>query len=373
MRPAAERDPLSPRARILLPALLLVLLLFSWHRYQQEPARAHFLVSGSAMGTSWSVKVADPGLEAERERAVTAAATEAIERVDALMSTWRADAELVRFNAQPVGRPFAAAPETLRVFAIAQRVSEASGGAFDVTVAPLVDAWGFGAGARPAVPRRPDAAKLAALRRRVGHRFLVLDPEAGTLTKRVDGVACDLSAVAKGFAVDAVADALDVLGLAHYLVEIGGELRSRGLRGDGTVWRVAIEKPTAEGRRVHRVVALRDAAMATSGDYRSYYELEGRRYSHTIDPRSGEPVAHGLASVTVIHPRAAEADAWATALNVLGPEDGYSVASAQGLAAYLLVRRDAGFETRMTPEFEPWLVDATPCLPSSERCSSSES
>jgi thiamine biosynthesis lipoprotein len=360
MRPAAERDPLSPRARILLPLLLLALVVASWHRYQVEPPRAHFSVAGSAMGTSWSVKVADAGLDDAQQRAIADAVAASIERIDALMSTWRKDSELSALNALPQGQAFELAPETFRVFEIAQRVSELSDGAFDVTVSPLVDAWGFGAGTRVLEPVRPAADELRSLTARVGYRKLELDRVAGSITKRAAGVECDLSAVAKGFAVDAVAMALHDLGVQAFLVELGGELRAAGVRRDGAVWRVAIEEPDAGGRRIHRVVALHDAAMATSGDYRNYYELEGRRVSHTIDPRSGEPIAHRLASVTVIHPEAAQADAWATALNVLGPEAGYSLARAQGLAAYFLIRNpDGSFRPEMTQSFEPWLADAS--------------
>ncbi len=361
MRPAAERDPLSPRARILLPLLLLALVLATWHRYQLEPPRTHGYVGGSAMGTTWSVKVADDGLDDAQERAITDAATSSIERVDALMSTWRVDSELVRLNAQPPGSAFPVAPETFRVFEIAQRVSALSGGAFDVTVSPLVDAWGFGAGARALEPARPSPDELRELRARVGYEKLELDRAAGTITKRAIGVECDLSAVAKGFAVDEVARKLHELGIDDFLVEIGGELRASGVRLDGAVWRVAIEEPDALDRRIHRVVALRDAAMATSGDYRNYYELEGKRVSHSIDPRTGAPIRHRLASVTVIHAEAAEADALATALNVLGPQAGYSLAKAEGLTAYFLIRDpDGRFRTEMTQSFSAWLAADAP-------------
>jgi thiamine biosynthesis lipoprotein len=361
MRPAAERDPLSPRARILLPLLLLTLLVVTWHRYQSEPPQPHFYVGGSAMGTTWSVKVADERLDDAQERAITDAATSTLERIDALMSTWRVDSELVRLNAHAHGSAFPVAPETFRVFEIAQRVSVLSGGAFDVTVSPLVDAWGFGAGARTVEPVSPSSDELRELRSRVGYTQLVLDRAAQTITKRAAGVECDLSAVAKGFAVDEVARSLHELGFENFLVEIGGELRGAGVRLDGAAWRVAIEEPDALGRRIHRVVALRDAAMATSGDYRNYYELGGQRVSHTIDPRTGEPIRHRLASVTVIHAEAAEADALATALNVLGPQAGYSLAEAEGLTAYFLIRNpDGSFRTQMTQSFAAWLASDMP-------------
>jgi thiamine biosynthesis lipoprotein len=165
-------------------------------------------------------------------------------------------------------------------------------------------------------------------------------------------VVCDLSAIAKGYGVDQVAEALVALGHGDFLVEVGGEMRARGRRLDGEPWRVAIETPDSDVRRVWETLLLRDMALATSGDYRSYYEAGGRRYSHTIDPRSGRPVEHELASVSVLHAEAIWADALATALNVLGPEAGYALAEAEGWAAYFLVRDPAGqFSPRETPAF----------------------
>jgi thiamine biosynthesis lipoprotein len=162
-----------------------------------------------------------------------------------------------------------------------------------------------------------------------------------------------LSAIAKGYAVDQVADALRGLGYGDFLIELGGEVRAQGRRPDGAFWRVAIERPDSALRAVFEVVPLRDFALATSGDYRDYYELGGRRISHTIDPRTGRPVEHALASVSVLHPDAVHADALATALTVLGPEAGYALAEREGLAAYFIVRRkEGGFSSFATPAFE---------------------
>ncbi|NNL67562.1 MAG: FAD:protein FMN transferase, partial [Myxococcales bacterium] len=188
------------------------------------------------------------------------------------------------------------------------------------------------------------------------------------LAKARPAIACDLSAVAKGYAVDELARALGALGHERFLVEVGGELRGRGGHLDGAPWRVAIEAPVTLDREIHRVLALRDLSMATSGDYRNYYEQDGRRISHTLDPRSGRPIEHRLASVTVLHPEAVWADAWATALNVLGPDEGYTVAVEQGLAAYFIVRADVptdegSYGVRMTAAFEPHLADAPEAAP----------
>ena len=179
------------------------------------------------------------------------------------------------------------------------------------------------------------------------------DAQPPTLTKRHPEVAADLSAVAKGHAADRVAQRLVAAGFDGFLVEVGGELRARGLRPDGTPWRVAIEEPVFEGRSIHRVLALEDHAIATSGDYRNYRETaDGIRVTHTIDPRTARPITHGLASVTVIHREAAWADAWATALNVLGPDEGYLLAERESLAATFIVRDGDGFEARSTPALD---------------------
>jgi len=346
---------LPRRARIALPVLILLLALLSWHRYSQTPERPFLSWSGFALGTNWTVKVAEADLPEARQQAVARSIAERLERVDRLMSTWKEDSELSRFNRHASPDPFPIAPETLRVFEISEAVSRLSDGAFDVTVGPLVDAWGFGAPGRPA--SAPDAATLEALRQRVGWRQLRIDKKESSLRKDRPDVVCDLSAVAKGYAVDLVAEGLLELGHPNHLVEIGGELRARGSHLDGSPWRVAIEQPDPAGRSIHRIVELRDRALATSGDYRNRYEIEGQTVAHAIDPRTGRPADHGLASVTVVHPEAAWADALATALQVAGPEAGRALAEAQELPAYFIVREpDGSFRTFMTPAFEPMLV-----------------
>ena len=343
---------LSRRAKIALPVVIALLALLSWHRYTQMPETALTEWRGEIFGTSWSAKVSTELAPVARD-AIAQEIDETLARIDALMSTWKADSELSRFNALRSTEPFPIAPDTAAVLAIALEVGERSGGAFDVTVGPLVEAWGFGASEAPA--EGPDAETIAALRARVGQGQLVLDadPAAPTLAKRHPEVAADLSAVAKGYAVDRVAQLLLAAGFDGFLVEIGGELRAQGRRPDGTPWRVAIEEPVFEGRAIHRVLALEEHAIATSGDYRNYRETaDGTRVSHTIDPRTARPIAHGLASVTVLHREAAWADAWATALNVLGPDEGYLLAERESLAATFIVRDGDGFEARSTPALD---------------------
>jgi len=347
---SGRAEILTPRARVLLPVFLAALVALAFRQlFWLAPAEA--VLRGATMGTTWSVTLAASGRTRADLRAARAAIEGQLEAVDARMSTWRADSELSRFNRHESLAPFPLSVETLSVLALAREVSERTGGAFDVTVAPLVAAWGFGAGARPP-GQGPDARELAALRERVGFRLLELDPAAGTARKLDPRLRCDLSAIAKGFAVDQVTRALAASGWTDLLVEVGGEVRARGERPGGGAWRVGIERPDVEGRTVSARVALADRALATSGDYRSFYESGGRRVTHIVDPRSGRPIESRLASVSVVHPEAAVADAWATAIAVLGPDEGRARAEAAGLEIYLLLRTEAGgFEARATPGF----------------------
>ncbi len=322
---------------------------------------------GPTMGTRYSVilnlaEVPEARREAAELDAVLAEIEAELSAVNLEMSTYLEHSELSRFNAGPAGVDVPASAHLLEVVGMAREVTARSGGAFDITVGPLVDAWGFGPPGPPgqgggeAVHSEPPAAELEILRARVGDDKLSIDLEAGTLRKSVPGLRVDLSAIAKGHGCDRVADVLEARGFDAYMVEIGGEIRVRGSNPDGESWRVGIERPSADAqgaRALHSILPITDAAMATSGDYRNYWEKDGVRYSHTVDPRTGRPIAHTLASVTVVHPdSAALADAWATALNVLGPDEGLALATREGLAAYFLVRTPDGYETRSTPTFE---------------------
>jgi thiamine biosynthesis lipoprotein len=301
------------------------------------------------MGTHYTAKVVAPGLTPTAQAAAREAVRLALETVSLRMSTYRTDSELTRLNRYAEDAPFALSPDTLAVFELAQRVSERSGGAFDVTVGPVVDAWGFGPSKLNQVPS--DEA-LRALGARVGYRMLTVDARAGSVAKAHPDVRADLSGIAKGFGVDQAARALEALGFGDYLIEAGGEVRTRGLNAHGEPWRIGIERPDALPPRVHCVVPLSGRSMATSGDYRIYFEQAGRRYSHEIDPRTGAPIRHGLASVTVVAPECGFADAMATALIVLGPEQGLALAEREALAAYFIVREpDGGFSERQTSAF----------------------
>lgn len=342
------------RVRALLPPAVLAMagmlgMLAAACRPAAERPALH-VFEGPTMGTTFAVRVVAHELGAGRTAALRAALERTLARVDERMSTWRPDSEVSRFNRARTTDRFPVSADTLAVFRHALEISELTGGAFDVTVGPLVDAWGFGPAGAPAA--FPTARDVERLRRRVGYRRLRIDLAASSVRKLEPRLESDLSALAKGYAVDQVAERLQAEGFDSYLVEVGGEVRAGGRSPRGDAWRVGIERPAVGPPAVQRLVRLRDRALATSGDYRNYHELDGRRVAHTIDPRSGRPVDHGLASVSVVDPLCVRADAIATALGVLGPDAGFELAVEQGWAALLIVRRDDGaLHERETPAF----------------------
>ena len=304
------------------------------------------------MGTTYSVTVASPPRGVGRET-IQSVIDDVLGEVNQNLSTYDPRSEISRFNAIATTGPVVVSPTLRAVAVIADEVSVATGGAFDITVGPLVQAWGFGV-ASPAPPRVPDPDAIDRLRAVVGFERLELVADGRSLRKTVPALQLDVNGIAPGYAVDLIAGRFDALGLRDFLVEIGGEVRARGRNARGRVWRVAVEAPLSGERRPYALVELDDLAISTSGDYRDFRELDGVRVSHTIDPRTGTPVAHRLASVSVVHPSTALADAYSTALMVLGPEAGMALALRLGLAA-LFIERTAdgrGFSDRVTPEFD---------------------
>ncbi len=300
-------------------------------------------LSGATMGTTWSVQVAQPPESLDPD-ALLADITRTLAEVNDRMSTYQPDSELSRFNAEDGTGWFEVSPELVGLADKARSVSEQSNGAFDVTVGPLVNLWGFGP--EVTADQIPAQADIDAALARVDWRKVETRMAPPALRKAAPDLYVDLSAIAKGHGVDRIADLLAEAGIEHYLAEIGGELRGHGLNAAGEPWRIAIERPDVDRRAVLTVVSLQDRAMATSGDYRNFFELGGRRYSHTIDPATGRPVDHALASVTVLAEHCADADAWATALLVLGPERGRVLADELGLAALFVER--VGDEARVS-------------------------
>jgi thiamine biosynthesis lipoprotein len=305
--------------------------------------------AGETMGTTYFVKLAGGRLSPARLEALQADVHAALEGVNRGMSLYRPESELMRLNRHPSAVPLPLSRDLFQVLAAAQRVSALSQGAFDVSVAPLVDAWGFGVEKRG---RIPPAHEVQARRGAIDWRGLRLDPEHLAVVKTHDGLQADLGGIAKGYGVDLAAGAIEAAGLEHYMIEVGGEVRTRGRNGQGQAWRIGIEEPDAVPQRARVVVPLSGRAMATSGDYRIYFEQAGRRYSHEIDPRTAAPIAHGLASVTVVADDCMTADALATALIVMGPEAGWVLAQRQALAAYFIVRgADGRLHDRATEAF----------------------
>lgn len=323
-----------------------------------ETAPTLHIFDGATMGTTYTVRVVTSEAWGQREHdRIGERMQAALDDVESKMSHYKPSSELSRFNRTRATAPFPVSRETFDVVWHAYQLSELTGGALDVTVGPLVNAWGFGPVEPESLP--PDAALLARLRDHMGYWKLELDPVASTLRKTDPELECDLSAVAKGFGVDRVAVVLREEGLTRFMVEVGGEIVAVGLNQQGSPWRIAIERPVMAGG-VQRVVPLSGHAMATSGDYRNVREVDGRLLSHTIDPRTGRPVAHQLASVSVIAELCVVADGLATALEVLGPDEGYALAIERGWAALFLVRDDTGaISERATPAFEALLDAAT--------------
>ena len=305
---------------------------------------------GKTMGTVYNVSIsAERGFET---RPVHDKVHARLTQIDELMSTYKPESDLSRFNASESLDWFDVDAETARVVSEAQRMSKLTGGAFDMTVGPIVDAWGFGPKNRD--EDLPSDEELETLRESVGFDRVEVRTEPPALRKLSPTTRVDLSAIAKGYAVDEVAKILDQHGALGYMIEVGGEVRTSGRKGR-RAWRIGIERPTPAGRSVHRTVRPGNRGLATSGGYRNFFEHDGVRYSHTIDPRTARPVTHSLLSVTVAAPTCAEADAFATALLVMGPDEGYDFAKRNALAAFFLIDVDGGIEERWTAPMEPLL------------------
>ncbi|TDK41327.1 FAD:protein FMN transferase [Antarcticimicrobium luteum] len=304
-------------------------------------------LNGPTMGTRWTALFhTAPGRNPEPIRAALQAA---VEEVDDQMSTWKPDSDLMRLNAAPVGDWVPVPARLMQVLGLALEIGRASGGAFDIGMGDAVAAWGFGPG-----PADPGGIRAAiAAQRAPAHEALDLDPAVGRVRKMAP-LTLDLNGIAKGYGTDRLAETLSAFGISSALVGIDGEMRAMGLPPDGAPWTIAVEAPDPSRRAPHSVLALEVAAIATSGDYRHWVEVQGRRLSHSMDPARGAPLAASPASVTVLAPTCAKADAWATALMVLGLDKGAALARAQGLDALFLTREGAAIRTHgIGPLFAP--------------------
>ena len=320
-----------------------------------EPGVDPLVLAGPSMGTTWRVEVATLPQRIAPE-ALEAELAEILRSVDERMSTYRPDSELSRFNRSRSVDWFPVSADTARVVEASLDLSARTGGAFDVTVGPLVSLFGFGPGPPPAEAPTPEQRRAA--HASVGAARLAARSDPPALRMQVPERLVDLSAIAKGFAVDLLAEHLEARGIESYLVELGGELRAGARRPNGEPWRVGIERPR-EGRGARGTagtLALERRAVATSGDYRDFRVLDGERVAHVLDPRSGLPVHTGVRSATVVSASAMEADGFATALMVLGPDEGLALAEREGLAVRLLVSGDGELLARSTPAFDALLV-----------------
>ncbi|MFT5209148.1 MAG: thiamine biosynthesis lipoprotein [Flavobacterium sp.] len=302
------------------------------------------LLTGSTMGTTYSIKISDAIEDTEvLQNQIDAL----LLRINNLMSTYISDSELSKFNQSEMDIPFSLSTENVEVFAMAEKIHEQSKGQFDVTIGPLVNLWGFG-------PKKtemlvPGNEEIETAKNSVGMQYLQISSDRVSKTK---AVYVDLSAIAKGYGVDMIAELLNRKGIENYLVEIGGELRAKGVNDQGRYWRIAIEKPDVMQRIPYKSLELKNLGMATSGDYRNYFEVDGSRYSHTISPISGRPITHNVASVTVIDPSTAMADGYATAINVMGVDAGMKMSEELNLAVLMIIKTENGFEERYSSQYK---------------------
>ena len=324
-------------------------------------------IAGTTMGTSYSIQFyfseSKERAKAQKELLdIKRAAEQRLEAIEQSMSTYRQSSELSRLNEARTGDWIVVSHELMFVLHAAQKVSELSQGGFDISVGPLVNLWGFGPDY--SLRKKPKQADISAvLEQGIGYRFLELDQEK-LRVKKLKPLYLDLSAIAKGYAVDSLASLLDEYGVENYLVEIGGELKASGTKPNKQVWRIAVEKPIldvlASQREIENIMPLDNIAIASSGDYRNFFKDEGIVYSHTINPKTGLPVTHGLASVTVLHSSCMQADALATAFMVMGPEKSLQLANELALPVLFIVREGEAYTQRLSSRMKTFLNEKKP-------------
>jgi FAD:protein FMN transferase len=309
------------------------------------------LIAGSIFGTSYNIKIVAP-IATDKLASLQTDIHQRLEKIDASMSSWRSDSQINLFNKIPVNQWMQVSPDTYQVIKLAQQMSELTAGNFDITIAPLVKLWGFKS--YKTMQQIPTDAQIKQALTRTGFAKLQLDDTAQSLLKTAP-ISIDVAAIAKGYAVDVVAELLLTRGYQHHLVEIGGEIKVHGKRADGSKWRLAIEQPQEVQGSIAQIVNVTNAALATSGDYRNYVRLGNKRYSHSIDPLTGYPISHNVASVTVIASSSARADALATALTIMGATKGLEFANKHRLAVFFILRGGSEFKTVHSAEFTQYL------------------
>ncbi len=312
------------------------------------------VLEGKTMGTYWRASMA--GVDNSRATELRGKIQAQLDADDRELSTWKSDSALSRFNQSRGTTPWPVSEAMSDIVTLSLRIGEKTHGAMDVTVGPLVNLWGFGPGKQPV--QTPTQAQIDAARALTGLQHLRIINSAGQqwLQKDLPELYVDLSTVGEGYAADHLARLMEREGISRYLVSVGGAVTTRGLNAEGKAWRVAIQKPTDRENAAQAIVDLNGHGISTSGSYRNYYELDGKRISHVIDPTTGQPIQHKLVSATVIAPTALEADGWDTGLMVLGTEKAKEVALKEGLAVYLITKEGNGFSTWMSPQFKTFLL-----------------
>lgn len=327
---------------------MTLLLILSFALIGCEDSSDPVRFQGRAIGTTYSIIVYGVP-EGYTPETLHKGIDDVVAEVNSVMSLFKPDSELSRFNAYRKDDWFSVSKELATVVSTAKEVNKITGGAFDITVAPLVNLWGFGPDKRPEVI--PTEAEIKKAQAEVGSDLIDVRFDPPSLKKLKSGITIDLAAIAKGYCVDAVSNWLEKSGVASFMVEIGGEIRTSGLKPNKTPWRIAVEKPVTIERSVQALISLSRQAMATSGDYRNYYEIDGKRYSHIIDPSTGRPITHKLVSVSVVDETCTRADAFATGLTVLGPEKGAELARKYNISAFFIMNTPDGLSETATGDF----------------------
>ncbi|MBK8946708.1 MAG: FAD:protein FMN transferase [Ignavibacteriae bacterium] len=309
-----------------------------------------YSLAGTTMGTTYSLKVIEPQ-ESKKLIRLDKKIDSVLVDVNNKMSTYIKTSELSLFNQSQLTDWINFSPDLYHVFSTAKRISQESNGSFDITVGPLVNLWGFGPAKKDSLI--PSEEQIIETLKNVGMDKIQIDIDNNRVMKNNVNVYCDLSAIAKGYGVDKVGLFLEKVGLNEYMIEIGGEVRTKGKNKNNENWKIGISSPASDG--LQKVLEISNYSVATSGDYFNYFEEKGIRYSHTIDPKTGKPITHKLASVTVIHKNCENADAYATAIDVLGPEAGYDFALKLKLPVFMIVRENENFIEKMTPQFEEFV------------------
>ncbi|MBN2804092.1 MAG: FAD:protein FMN transferase [Deltaproteobacteria bacterium] len=331
---------------------VLAVALFVFAARDEKPQVLVF--TGTTMTTGYSVKIVKNSFNADDKSRYEKLIKKELRFVNYHMSPYKKGGDIYRINDAKAGIPVKVLPQVIEILKYSQKISEMTGGAFDITVGPLIKLWGFYD--RKELKKEPDLKEIEAAKKQIGYSNIILNEKENTVVKKVEGLSINLSAIAKGRAVDMVFTALEKVGLKNIMVEVGGEVRACGQNQKGSFWKIGIENPvdTLE-RQIVRVVSLKNSAIATSGDYRSYYFINNKRYSHTIDPVTGRPIEHGLASVSVISDDCMTADALATALTVMGSEKGMEFGKKHGLKLFFVNRdKDDGYIYSETDSFKEY-------------------